>query len=177
MEKIHELISALRPLMNEWITIHSKYEIWKKYWYKIIWNTITIILKDKVFDTEINKEKQISDWALNRMLHNIIKTLNVEVTKQPSTRELWYDDSLEWLFKHYPYGETNWSNVCLLWGDKRILWIQYNWCKDTSFIYSYDVFCVPNYIVLNNSKKLEWKYYYKDYSELEKLLREYYSLS
>lgn len=176
MEKIWKFIDVLKPLVDKWYTIHSKYNVWDKYSYEIVWYTIVLTLKNKVFNTMLNKNKIMSSWKLDRIFNNITKELNAEVIKQPWTRELWYEDSLRWLFTHYPYWETNASNVVLLNWNRQILWIQYNWCKDTSFIYSYEANYVPNYIILNNIKKLEWKYFYKEWKTLEPLLYKYFKI-
>jgi len=174
MQKKWQLMDAIAPLINEWWLIHATYDVGDEYGYKEVGNnTIKIVLKKGYFDNWLYKEH--STKSLNRMFNNIIKKVNAEVVNCPMVNELWWEDSLRLLYHHYPYSETNGSNSVLINWTGRIIAIQYNFCKDVSYIHSIDAINIPDYIVLNNKKKLQWEYYVEDYKKLEPMLATLFS--
>lgn len=171
MNKKWELLGKIKPLVNKWYAIHSIYITDTEYWYELIWNsTISITLRSSYYDNRSGKIKQISTKALNRTFRNIIRDTNAETIKPPITRELGYEDSLRLLFLHYPYSETNWSNCILVSNRKDIVAIQYNWRSRTNHIYT-ELNNLPNFIVINNKKKVEGRYEVTDYPEIEERLK------
>ena len=147
----------VKTLVGSWFVIHSNYGVWADYKIDKIGNTLFITLKDNG-----NTQKM-----LDKVFSNVIKDSNAEVVITPVVNDLWYDDSLKWLYRHYPFWESNWSNCVLVGSNSRILAIQYNWCKKTSYIYSLWVDIIPNYIEINWVKTLTWQYNISDYNRIE----------
>ena len=167
----------LKPLVNQQYSILSKYNIWEDYWYETMGNnSIKVTLKNTFFDSRTNKNKMITEEVTDRTFNKLLRLLNAEKLYAPVNNELWYEQSLEWLYFHYPYGETDANNCMLINSENRILAIQYNWCKHTSVIQSNNVFIIPSYIVLNNKKKLEGEYKSSDYEAMEPMLEKLFNI-
>ena len=173
MDKIWKLVDRLAPLVSQWCAIHYKYNKWNNYGYEMIWNNIIkVTLKSRIVNNKWEVLQEFKQAVLNRVFRNLIKQLNAETINPPITDELWYDDSLRWLYYHYPYGETNNSNCVLVWSAWRIIAMQYNWLNRTSIIHSNWVHNIPDYIVINNKKKLQWSFNIKQLNEIEKILKQ-----
>ena len=115
MNKKWKLIDKIETLVNQWYVLHWEYDTGDEYWYEKIGNmTLIITLKNKYYDTRSKQNKYLSKDVLDRTFKNLIKTVNAETVTPPVTKELWYEDSLRWLYHHYPYGETDGSNVILI---------------------------------------------------------------
>jgi len=91
-----------------------------------------------------------------------------EMVITPRVKDLSYKDSLRWLFHHYPYWWSDEKNCILLDWQGNIVAIQYNSCENWATIYSEGIYNLPDYIVINNSKRLQWHYRYKDFDNLLK---------
>ena len=166
--KKRELIKKLRPFINNWYWVDSNFDLWESYSFeKLSDNVIKLTIpKDRA------EEGKFHSWTRHdRIFRNIIKELRAELIEIPRTNELWYSDSLGWLYTHYKFGANNWSNVVLINWQQQIIAIQYNWLKNTSYIRSLDCYNIPNYVVINNIKTLEGKYYKEDFKTIEPLLK------
>jgi len=157
-----EMVSKLKVLGGQGYTLYQKWNLWDSYSYETVGTVIYLTIKK-----EYKEGVLFSERALNWVFSTLAKKVNIEVIDAPYTDQLSYEDSLEWLFLHYKYWVDYNSNVVLLNSSNRILGIQYNNCKKTRTIVSADALVVPGYVVLNNSKKLEGVYFYKDYKTLE----------
>ena len=163
-----KLIAKLKKLKKDWYFIDtSSYDIWEDYWYNEIkrWVIKIIIKKDYI------KHRIGLDNIFNNICYHITQK---EDTIQPLIDELWYNDSIKWL-SLYPYWYDDNSNCVLLNWHSRVLWVNYNWSSNTTYIISSWVINIPNYIVINDSKKLEWEYYRKDIANLFSNLNKYFN--
>jgi hypothetical protein len=151
--KIEELIKEVKNL-NYNINLNT-YNIWDDYWYNIIWWEIVITIPKHI------KEKKRDLQVILNAIHWYWKNI-------PTTYELSYVDSIEWLYSHYKYWIDYNSNCILLNTHFDIIAISYNWLKDFDIIMS-DILVNKDYIVFNLNTKIKWNYKYKD---LEKLITE-----
>lgn len=172
-----KFLDEITKLVSKWYVIHRKYNVWDEYSYEKIWNsTIMLTLRNNYEDPRSGLTKIVKNRVLDRTFRALIKDSSAETVSPPNTKELWYDDSLRWLYHHYKFGETDGSNVVLLNGQWRIIAIQYNGMGDVSFINSWGVHIIPEYIVLNNKYKLEWVYMADDYPVIEVQLKELFNI-
>jgi len=167
MQTIRELKAQLKPLIDNWFMVNDKFLFWKEYSFEQMWEgrTLQITMKNIYFDARTKRYKTTNSKIVSRAFAKMVRELWAEILKPPFTAELWYEDSLLWLFKHYPYGEGDFTNCVLVNGKGRVIGIQYNGCKYTRFIYS-DIPNPPDFIIINNKKKLDGKYYSRDTEKL-----------
>lgn len=151
-----QLISELK---NKWASINKKeYLIWEDFdysencWVAVI--TLPKLLKDKLYVIE--------------KIYNEVEGSKSRTTT--SVSELWYTDSLEWLFTYYPHWVDYQSNCILANSQWEIIWISYKGYNTWCYIFSEQI-DIPNYIVLNNKKKLEGKYTKEDVDKLSPFLK------
>ena len=134
-----KLISTLRPLIDSWYVIDSSFNIWiggrKKNESNIIKLTI----------------EKASTFSV------ICKALNAEVVGKVVVRDIGWEDSLRFLYHHFPYWPSNSSNCFLMWSDNKIIAIQWNGQKETRTIFARNVAKRP-YIIINNKKQVEGNY-------------------
>jgi len=164
MNTIKELRAKIKPLIDSWLSVDVNYNKWDTYKYEVVWSIITLTLKSE------DEKWKISDDMLWKRFNNILKLVWAEVADIPYNSEIWYDDWLQWLYKHYPYWDWNFTNCCLIDSQSYILAVQYNWCKYTRCI-KIDSGLDKRYIVLNNKKKIEGRLKYKDFEKLMPILK------
>lgn len=164
----YNLITKLRPFINNWYWIDNSFDLWESYWFKELSDNV---IKITIARNRGEEGKYLSWQQHNRVFKNIIKELRAELIELPRTDELGYDDSLEWLYRHYKFGANNWSNVVLINWQQQVIAVQYNGLKNTSFIRSLDCYNIPNYIIINETKSLEGTYYKEDFKNIEPLLK------
>ena len=151
---LQELRKAISNITRKDLSFHLTYELWDWYDYKIIWQKIYI---------QIDKK----NTSAKRDFISIIRS-NEDILYSPlSVNTLWWEDSLRWLYHHHPYWPNNNSN-CVLVCWKQVVAVQYNWLENWSTIYTECY--IPNYIILNNKKKIEWNYKLND--EFYNLIKE-----
>jgi len=171
MKRKWELLAKIKPLVNRGCCIHTEYKVWSEYAYELVGNnTITLTIRWEWNNPKWGVNK-INNNIVKRTFNNIIKETNAEKVSPPITLEIWYEDSLRLLYHHFPYGETNNSNVVLVNWQNRIIAIQWNGLKNTSLVHSNEVRNIPNYIVLNNSKKVEWEFHLEDLDIISEYLK------
>jgi len=171
MKTINEIIIKVKELKRDWYVIHQNYKSsgGDKFGYEKIGNkTIVLTMRERYYNKDMEKWCYYNERKINTMFNRIIRGAGVITVTSPVTNELWYDNSIEWLYYCYPYWDSNNANVVLLNSSWRILAVQYNWLNKVDYLHAKWVFNVPEYVVLNNKKKLEGKYRALDYKELEK---------
>lgn len=168
MLKLWQLQDILYSMTKkEGYNICNTYSVWNEYGYEKDGKLLKVVLKWNYYKSW--KIWQIKKSILNKTFSNLTKNLEVEIIKPPVFKELGYINSIEMLYNYYPYGENNNTNCVFINHGWQILAVQYNWLANTSFIVT-DVWNIPDYIILNNSKKLSWEYYKEDYNKMENWL-------
>ncbi len=155
------LIANIKVYISKGYWIDKAYNIWDSYWFEIIWyKLIKLTLWEQ--------------WVKSYLdVYNSIANTIVDTPKYiPATSELWYENSISWLYNHYKYWPDNNSNCILINWRKQIVAIQYNWLKKTTQIRSLDCYNLPNYILINNKHTIEGVYNLKDFKELEPMIKE-----
>ena len=162
------LIIKLRPFINNWYWIDNSFNLWESYGFEELSDNV---IKITLAKNRGDEGRFHSQSRHRKVFRNIIKELRAELIEIPRTDELWYNDSLEWLYKHYRFGVNNGSNAVLINWQQQIIAVQYNWLKNTSYIRSLDCYNIPDYIVINETETLEGVYYKEDYKTLEPKLK------
>ena len=174
MDNIRELKAYVKPLINQWFMLNNKFLLWEEYKSEVMdgSKTIQITMKNTYFDGRSKSYKNMKEAMVNTAFKKLVKELGAELLHTPFNAELAYEDALRWLYHHYPFGEGNFTN-CILVSWMRIVAIQWNWLKHTRMLHC-DV-VIPDYIVLNNKKKLEWSYTTRDLEDLEPILKKLFN--
>lgn len=168
---MRQIVKELRQLLRDWFKINRKiYEVSSGYW--------TIISEDIVIiQIPWLGSKGKKTPYTDRIFNSILKQIEPNETIETITYELGWQNSLEWLFNHYPYWKDDNSNsICVNW-TWHIIWIQYNGAKTTTIIKSLGCPITKEFIVVNKEIKLKGKYKIKDINNLLELIEEYFSIN
>lgn len=157
--KYTELINFIKDIPIEKRIISLYYDVWDDFLIKKNWDMYYITIK-KWHNNKSN------DFIFN----SIIKSINWIQKITPKILQLWWEQSVEMLYHHYKYWYDNNSNCVLFNTSNKILAIQYNQLEKTNYLKT-DCIYVPNYIIINNKKKIKWIYKIKDYNILLPLLK------
>lgn len=165
--RTYEMIKKLRDLVNEWykLDLHS-YTFWKENSFKVDNESKLITMIYKIYN-----DQAVTDVHKNKILRQLNNAFKEATLSLPSIDELWFEDSLQWLFCHYPYSNDDNSNCVLINGEKDVLGVSYTNSKQTKFIYSKEAIS-PWYTTIRiNWSNKEWttKDNWKK-NEVEKLL-------
>lgn len=161
--KIEKVTQLIKPYIQRGYILDESYILWDS-------NKAFIDNEANLIKIQFKKSKNenLSQLKARRLFWKIKRDLDAEVLHIPLRMDLWWEDSLRYLYHHYPHSSDNNSN-CVLFTDKwRIVAIQNNWKPNIRNIYCLDI---PDrgFIVYNNSKKIEGTYTSQDLPNLLQL--------
>ena len=156
-----QLIATIKKIPDEELFISHFYSIW---------DTFDITLDWEIYYLTIPEDYQKK--SAEHMFKVIMNRTNNDRSK-PKNIQLSWEQAIEMLYHHYMYWYDNKSNCILIDIYNNILAIQYNWLDTVTTIKTDAKFPVwmDDFIVINNKKKLSWKYKKDDYDNLIPLLK------
>lgn len=133
--KRDKLITAVREYVSNWYVIHNEYVLWETYWTREVGNKILQIIMPKGH-TVWGVFMPYKTDNIYKVFKWIVRKTNALISDRPSVYSLSYEDSLRWLYHHYPYGDTDNRNAILVNHNKEVIAVSYHWLKESSVIIS-----------------------------------------